>query len=510
MVFPIIGNSFRPSSDDCRRYSRTEDHTGLLIKTNPPIIIQGGMGAGISNWRLAQAVSKTGQLGVVSGTALGAIISRRLQDGDPGGSVREALEHFPFPRMAQRIMDLFFISGGKPAADPYRPCPMHDLSGRREPDELSMAGNFVEVFLAKQGHANPVGINYLEKLQLPHLASIYGALLAGAAVIIMGAGIPLAVPDVLSALTRHAKAVYPVHIETAGGKSETFDLVFDPSQYAEDIPLPPQLARPDFLPIVSSEALASVLLRKIPGGIDGFIVENNLAGGHNAPPRGRTSFNRKGEPVYGPRDDAGLSAFRETGLPFWLAGSAGSPEGLKRALDEGACGIQAGTVFALCTESGLRPDVRRKLIRLALSGRSPVFTDPLASPTGFPFKVAELDGSLSEAAAYQLRRRICDLGFLRTPCRRADGTVGYRCPAEPVGPYEAKGGKEADTAGRKCLCNALIANAGMPQRLPDGTDELCLVTMGSDLSGIELFCSNGRMDFPAGDVVRTLLGTQNA
>ena len=37
---------------------------------NSPLIIQGGMGAGVSNWRLARAVSEQGQLGVVSGIAL--------------------------------------------------------------------------------------------------------------------------------------------------------------------------------------------------------------------------------------------------------------------------------------------------------------------------------------------------------------------------------------------------------------------------------------------------------
>ncbi len=164
------------------------------------------MGASISNWRLAQAVSRIGQLGVVSGTALDGIISRRLQDGDPEGLVRRALEHFPFPAMAQRVLDAFFISGGKPKDIPYRKYPMHDLAGRREPLELCIVGNFVEVFLAREGHSNPVGINYLEKLQLPHLASIYGAMLAGVAVIIMGAGIPLTIPGVLTALTRHERA----------------------------------------------------------------------------------------------------------------------------------------------------------------------------------------------------------------------------------------------------------------------------------------------------------------
>ena len=68
--------------------------------SNHPQIIQGGMGAGVSNWRLARAVSKQGQLGVVSGVALDIILARRLQDGDPGGHMRHALDHFPFPEMA--------------------------------------------------------------------------------------------------------------------------------------------------------------------------------------------------------------------------------------------------------------------------------------------------------------------------------------------------------------------------------------------------------------------------
>ena len=68
-----------------------------------PTIIQGGMGVGVSNWRLARAVSWLGQLGVVSGTVLDQVFARRLQDGDPGGHMRHALDHFPFPEMAERI-----------------------------------------------------------------------------------------------------------------------------------------------------------------------------------------------------------------------------------------------------------------------------------------------------------------------------------------------------------------------------------------------------------------------
>lgn len=471
----------------------------------PPKIIQGGMGASISNWRLAQAVSRVGQLGVVSGTGLSEVMARRLQDGDLGGHVRRALSHFPFPEMADRIIDSFFIPEGKPVDVPYRRHLMQDLTGKREPLELCIASNFVEVFLAREGHSNPVGVNYLEKIQLPHLASIYGALLAGVAVVIMGAGIPLAIPKVLSALAIHAPAEYPINVVGLDGRNEIFNMIFDPAQFIEEGISLPVLEIPDFLPVVSSESLASILLRKSGGGIDGLIVEGSVAGGHNAPPRGKTTYNDRGEPIYGLRDAAKLSAFRDIGLPFWLAGAFGSADGLRQALEEGACGVQVGTAFALCDDSGFVPELRRELINQALAGESRIFTDPLASPTGFPFKVAELAGSLSEESVYQQRRRVCDLGSLRQPYRRADGNIGYRCPAEPVAAYVAKGGNKEDTVGRKCLCNALTANAGMPNLLADGSVEKCLITMGDDLAEVGRFCSSENIDFSAAHVMRVLL-----
>lgn len=478
------------------------------MKTNLPKIIQGGMGFGISDWRLARAVSGLGQLGVVSGTALDVVVARRLQAGDPGGHTRRALEHFPFPGIAQRVIDAFFVPGGLPKNEPFRNIPMHDLEGRREPQELCIVGNFVEVFLAREGHSNPVGINYLEKIQIPHLPSLYGAMLAGVAVVIMGAGIPLAIPGILNALSRHQRVEYPVNVAGPDGENEVFPLTFDPMAFIEEASASPALIRPDFLPIVSSETLASILLRRSSGSIEGFIVEGNVAGGHNAPPRGRMSLSSRNEPIYGPRDIAKLSAFRESGLPFWLAGLYGSPKGMERAIAEGAAGVQAGTAFALCKESGLLPDVRRELIREALAGKARIFTDSQASPTGFPFKVADLAGSLSEEAVYQQRRRICDIGFLRQPYRRSDGAIGYRCAAEPVAAYVAKGGKKEEAVGRKCLCNALSANIGMPQRLPDGTYEKCLVTMGDDLVEIGRFCGGDQLDYCAADVVRVMLGKE--
>ena len=82
-----------------------EEGYSAPMNHNIPVIIQGGMGAGVSNWRLARAVSWLGQLGVVAGTALDQILSRRLQDGDQEGHIRRALASFPFPKIAQKIID---------------------------------------------------------------------------------------------------------------------------------------------------------------------------------------------------------------------------------------------------------------------------------------------------------------------------------------------------------------------------------------------------------------------
>ena len=85
---------------------------------------------------------------------------------------------------------------------------MHQKHDPRKLVELCMVSNFVEVFLAREGHNNPVGINYLEKVQMPHLPSIYGAMLAGVGYVLMGAGIPLHIPGVLDAFAAHHAAEY--------------------------------------------------------------------------------------------------------------------------------------------------------------------------------------------------------------------------------------------------------------------------------------------------------------
>lgn len=460
------------------------------------------MGVGVSNWRLANAVSRLGQLGVVSGTALDSLFVRRLADGDKDGSLRKGVEAFPFPEMAKRIWQEYFVPGGKPSGTPYVNIPMHQRIEPRKLLELCMVSNFVEVFLAREGHMNKVGVNFLEKVQLPHLASIYGAMLAGVGYVLMGAGIPLHIPGVLDAFAAQRPAEYKLAVTGAVPDMDTM-MRFDPAEFAEG-PLP-VLERPRFLAIVSSNTLATTMLRRASGKVDGLVIESPTAGGHNAPPRGKLQLNEAGEPIYGERDRVNLAELRALGVPFWMAGGYGNADKLREAVDEGAAGVQVGTAFAFSEESGMRHDLKKMLIGQAVAGTGQVFTDPLASPTGFPFKVAQLNGTSSDEGVYQARKRVCDLGYLREPYATPEGGIGYRCASEPVANYVAKGGKVEDTVGRKCLCNALLANIGHAQTRKDSTPEPALVTVGDDLNTIVQFLEPGQTSYSASHVVETLL-----
>lgn len=465
-----------------------------------PLIIQGGMGAGVSSWRLARAVSSLGQLGVVSGVGIDSLLARRLQDGDRDGSVRRAISKFPFRSIADRVLDRYFIPGGKAPDAPYKPVPMPSVSSSRALAELFMVSNFVEVFLAREGHDNPVGINYLEKIQLPHLPSLYGAMLAGVAVVLIGAGIATRIPGVLDRLALNEPASY--ELQVTGSEQAPVSVTFDPSDFADALP---SLERPQFFSIISSNVLATTMVRRSNGRVDGFVVEAPTAGGHNAPPRGALQLDERGQPMYGEKDSVDLAKLRDLGLPFWLAGGQATREKLEQALEAGAAGVQVGTAFALAEESGLDPAWRAALLEKIARGSASVFTDPNASPTGFPFKVAALEGTLSEAAVYEARERVCDLGYLRELYIRPDGAVGYRCPAEPVAIYVAKGGDPEKAKGRKCLCNALLANVGHPQRRSDGSFEQTLITAGDDLLELKRFLREDRSGYSAADVIAKIL-----
>ena len=471
-----------------------------------PTIIQGGMGVAVSGWRLARAVSRRGQLGVVSGTGIDTVLVRRLQDGDPAGHVRRAIERFPVPDVASELLTRYFRPHGREPGRPYARLPLATVEGSRLQHGALALGAFVETFLAKEGHDGPVGINLLTKIQLATLPSLYGAMLAGVDWVLMGAGIPMGIPAALDRLARHESCSARVDVANAERGDPPVETVFDPADFGGPPRAP--LRRPGFLPIVASHSLASMLVKRASGSIEGFIVEGPTAGGHNAPPRGGKTFDELGQPVYGERDVVDLDKIRETGLPFWLAGGTGSPEGLRDALERGASGIQVGTLFAFCEESGLTDEIKRDVLERVRSGHATVRTDPRASPTGFPFKVVSLDGTNSEADLYEDRTRVCDLGYLREVYRTPTGELGYRCAAEPVDAYVGKGGTADATVGRKCLCNALLADVGRGQVQKDGAVERPLVTSGDDLSHLERFLPaiGPSTGYAAADVVRYLLG----
>ncbi|MDZ4673276.1 MAG: nitronate monooxygenase [Gemmatimonadota bacterium] len=455
------------------------------------------MGVGISDWRLARAVSMAGQLGVVSGTAIDTVLVRRLQDGDPGGHMRRAMAAFPVPGVAETTLQRYFLPKGRPAGTPYKLLTVcrKGMPSRRE--QVLMLAAFVEVFLAREGHDGIVGMNLLTKIQIPNLATLYGAMLAGVDVILMGAGIPREIPLALDRLARHEVASLRFEVDgLPAGVEERLE--FDPMRHWAWAPDP--LRRPQFLAIIASNSLATMLARRATSRIDGFVVEGPTAGGHNAPPRGAPQFNTDGEPVYGERDVVDLGALAELELPFWLAGGTGRAGRLAEARAAGAAGIQVGTLFAYCEESGMAPTLKHSVLDAALRGEVELRTDPRASPTGYPFKVVQWPADPSRGVE---RERICDLAGLRVPYWTPEGKVGYRCSAEPVDAFVSKGGAIEDTEGRRCLCNALMADIGAGQVREGGETEPPLVTSGDDLRDIGGFLA-GRASYRAADVLEYL------
>ena len=466
-----------------------------------PLVIQGGMGIGVSNWTLAGAVASRGHLGVVSGTCLDSLFVRRLQDGDVGGHLRRAMEAFPLPFVAADVLKRYFLPNGRKEGEPYRLLSMWKQRVSENREWVTMLAGFVEVHLAKEGHAGPVRMNLLTKVQLPNLATLYGAMLAGVDYVLMGAGIPREIPGALDAMAEHRPASLRFDVEgLEPGRQE--ELTFDPGAHWGSEP-PPPIERPRFLPIVSSHSLARMLARKANGRVDGFVVEAPCAGGHNAPPRGELRTDERGQPLYGDRDEVDLDEMRDLGLPFWLAGGTGSPGGLTDALEAGGAGVQVGTLFAYAEESGLDPGLKRRVLDGVRAGKARLRTDLKASPTGFPFKVVDLEETNSDPRRYEARERVCDLGYLRTAYQREDGRIDYRCPAEPVAAFRKKGGRPEDARGRKCLCNALMADVGHGQLREDGP-ELPLLTSGDDLLEMGRFLQ-GRRSYSAGDVLDFLL-----
>ncbi len=233
-------------------------------------LIQGGMGVYVSNWRLARAVameSPGATAGTVSGTALDVVYVRLLQLGDPGGHARRALAAFDSlfgTGIGQKIIDRYFIAGGKPPDARFKSAPMQILHAQSavppalglasdpsqvplqldvEIVELLIATGFAEVWLAKEGHSGNIFINFLNKIEVPLMYVMYGAMLAGVDGVIVGAGNPDGLPARCSHLANHQAITKNLAVlyQEAG---EAFTITFDPQQVADGAFTKTPLKRP--------------------------------------------------------------------------------------------------------------------------------------------------------------------------------------------------------------------------------------------------------------------------
>ena len=473
-----------------------------LPRMSPPNIVQGGMGIGVSTWRLARHVAQRGEIGIVSGTGIDTVVVRELQDGDPHDRCR-VLADYPDTAIAEDLLDRFYQPEGRAPDESYDLLKMHGFEPSVRSQRILAATTFTEVRLAKEGHDGLVGLNLLAKLKRYTLPCIYGALLAGVDIVSIGAGIPMEEARQIPKLAAGEAAELGLDVDTsqAPDVDGSFAYRFDPADVLDD---PPTLDRPLFLPIVSSDVLARILDTKLPDDhVDGWVVETPVAGGHNAPPRNK-NYAEDHTPLYDERDEADLESVRALGKPFFLAGGYGSPRGLRFARSVGAAGIQVGSLFSLTDESGYPEGTTRRLIRRLHRGDLSVSTDGRVSSTGFPFKVLTAEDTLADEEVYAERRRVCDLGYLREPYLDGKGRLMGRCPAEPVKTYESRGGDPDEAEGRACLCNALLANIGHAQRRADGP-EPPLFTGGDALENLPL----GSADDPqydADDVIEYLYG----
>lgn len=462
-------------------------------------LIQGGMGVSISTWLMARIVSLQGYLGTVSGVAAEIVLARNLQAGDPGGYFRHALMNFPFPKSAERVFNAYYVKGGIPReGGGHKHIPTFNLNPSRDLIDLVVCANFALCFLAKEGHSGLVSINYLDKIRLPHIYSFVGAMLSGVDCITMGAGIPQQVPEILDSIVAGKELNYRIPVEGEGSDSEI--LTFNPQEHFGE-KLPP-LKRPAFLPIVSSDTLANYLLNKTKAGsIQGFVFETSLAGGHNAPPRGKLFLDENREPIYGERDEIDFSKMGKLGVPFWVGGGCASPKSLDLVRRLGAEGIQVGSAFALSRESGFVPEIRKELLRRAFQGTLEIRTDHLVSPTGFPFKVASLPYTMSEDLVYRSRQRRCVHKHLSTVYRQ-NGQITTRCLAGRIDTYLQLGGFPGDIADTRCLCSGLLSAAGIGD-----FGEPAIVTLGSDLSFLPHLMRDENDIYGTLDVIKYIMGS---
>lgn len=312
----------------------------------PVPIIQGGMGIGISNYTLAGSVAREGGLGVLSSAGLDRIVGAR--------------------------------------------------HGRRFKAREAAAQDVIDAKAIAQGGA--IGMNVMVAVINQYEDSVLGAMDGGVDVIISGAGLPLALPEIARSHPRH-----------------------------EEVAL---------VPILSSGRAVDVVLKRwsrmgrLP---DGIIVEGPLAGGHIA---------------WRTREDAAAPQHKleillvevlevlkkwDLAIPVFAAGGVYSHEDIKQYLDMGCAGVQMGTRFLATFESGANDEYKKMVVESTEDDIE--LADRPGSPCGMLFRVLKKSPFYQEALA-RTRAPKCDKGYLLNK---------GNCPSKD------------DNEKTFCICNGLLA-----------------------------------------------------
>ncbi len=310
-------------------------------------IIQGGMGIGISNFRLAGSVAREGGLGVLSSAALDRIVSQRH------GRKFQARE-----AAAQDVQDARALSEGRGA----------------------------------------IGMNVMVAVINQYEDSVLGAMDGGVDVIISGAGLPLALPEIVKS--------HPRQNEVA------------------------------LVPILSSGRAVDIVLKRwsrsgrVP---DGIVVEGPLAGGHIA-------WKTKEEAIE-PKNqlDVLITEVLETlnkwnlSIPVFAAGGVYSHEDILRYIKMGCAGVQMGTRFLATYESGANEEYKKLVIDSKEEDIE--LADRPGSPCGMLFRVLK-KSPFYQDALHHVRPPKCDKGYLLNK--------GF-CPSKE------------ENEKTFCICNGLLA-----------------------------------------------------
>lgn len=313
-------------------------------------IIQGGMGIGLSNFRLAGTVAKEGGLGVLSSAGLDRIV------GDRHGRKFKARE-----AAAQDVIDA---------------------------KEIGLGG--------------PIGMNVMVAVVNQYKDSILGAMDGGVDVIISGAGLPMALPEIV--------AEHPRKDEVA------------------------------LVPILSSGRAVDVVLKRwarqnrVP---DGIIVEGPLAGGHIAWKTLEEANDPANKLENLLKEIFEVLAKWKLDIPVIAAGGVYTHEDIKRYLDMGCKGVQMGTRFLATHESGANEEYKKMLVECK-EDEIELAAKP-GSPCGMLFRVLKKSPFYEEAIA-RTRAPKCDKGYLLNK--------GF-CPSK----YENE--------KTFCICNGLLSSINL-------------------------------------------------